>query len=114
MSCGIYSVTLPVRGCKMFRTIKTAGVSYVCNRLISCGEQDLCMIQSNFGQILMWRDIHYRFENATKMKRAHQAMLCQLLQRNVLTKIFKDVSSCIFDCAQVKLFQRISQSRNGI
>jgi hypothetical protein len=27
------------------------------------------------------------------MKRAYQAVLCQLLQRNILTKIFKNVVS---------------------
>ena len=46
------------------------------------------------------------------MKSAYQAVLCQLLQGNILTKIFKNVISRGLDSAKMKLFQRISNSGN--
>ena len=62
------------------------------------------MAQSDFRQVLMWRYIHYAFKNAAEMKRAYKAMLRQLLKRNVLAKILKNILFSIFNSAQVKLF----------
>jgi len=66
------------------------------------------MIQSYAREILVWRDIHDGFENSAKMKRAYQAMLGELLQRNIIGKIFKNICPGVFNCRQMVLFQRMS------
>jgi hypothetical protein len=38
------------------------------------------MIQSHLGKVLVWGNIHDGLEDPAKMKRAYQAVLCQLLQ----------------------------------
>ena len=90
--------------CKMLNTVITTRKSDICYRLAGTGQQYSCMIQTDLRQVLMGRNIHYAFKYAAEMERAYITMLRQLLQRNILSKIFQHVVFCIFNRPQVKLF----------